>query len=285
MIAKPTFEDKFIAFIDILGFKELVAAAEAQKVPLTALLDLLGNFRAESDQQEFARNGYDVCPGAPALSRDVAFRATQVSDSLVLSAEVSPAGVANIIARAWRVAVRFMEQAILLRGYITRGSIYHHGSSFLGSGYLRAYRQESEVAAFSRDAGDTGTPFVELDAAVVEYVRATDDVCVKQMLDHCTATDGTYTAIFPFRAMSQSFIVGGFYSQFIDYRAIRAGNIGLRGDIARLKEQLWVNADMSKPRVVAKVQHYAAALEQQLQGCDVVDAVLDQMGVPRDERR
>jgi hypothetical protein len=71
----------------------------------------------------------------------------------------------------------------MCRGYITRGSIFHTDSDFLGTGYLKAYEYESErkVTAFKRTADEKGTPFVEVDRVVCEYIQQGDDLCVKNM--------------------------------------------------------------------------------------------------------
>jgi hypothetical protein len=277
----PKFESKLIAFVDLLGFKELVATAEGgEGVDLQHVLALLDEFRASRDQEELATHGPDVCPGSARVAADVGFRATQISDSLLLSTEVSPAGVATLLARAWRVTVRFLLKGILCRGYITRGLIFHDGQRFVGSGYQRAYSQEREVVFRRGPAEKAGTPFVEIDPVVVEYVKTSGGQCVEGLFNHCVATDGQYFALFPFRALEQSFVIGGPYAKYVNYERIREGNVGLRDDIAAIKDRIRAAVDPKNANAVRKVEHYVAALEQQLRGCDSVDDVLDSLGVP-----
>jgi hypothetical protein len=280
------FEDKFVAFIDILGFKNLVAAAEqGASIQLSDVLELLDKFQASKEQAEIAKYGPIACPQSSRIAPDLSFRATEVSDSLILSAEVSPAGVANLIGKAWGVTVRFLQEGVLCRGYMTRGALFHSGLRFLGSGYLRAYQHERRVAAFGQGEDERGTPFVELDPAVTEYVRTSTDDCVKKIYARCVESDGQYAALFPFRALEQSFVIGGIGARLVDYSRVRQGNVGLRGDIAAIKAQLWGAVDRTDARAVQKVEHYVRALDQQLRGCDHVDQVLDILGTPGSAQR
>jgi hypothetical protein len=273
------FEDKFVAFIDILGFKNLVAAAEqGGSVQVSDVLELLDKFQASKEQAEIAQHGPIACPASSRIAPDVSFRATEVSDSLILSAELSPAGVANLIGKAWGVTVRLLHEGVLCRGYMTRGVLFHAGHRFFGSGYLRAYQHERHVAAFRQGEDERGTPFVELDPEITEYVRTSTDECVKKIYAHCVESDGQYAALFPFRALEQSFVIGGIGARLVNYNRVRQGNVGLRADMAAIKAQLWAAVDRTDARAVQKVEHYVRALDQQLSGCDRVDQVLDMLG-------
>jgi hypothetical protein len=276
---QPVFEDKFIAFIDILGFKNLVAAAEAgNSLQLTDLLDLTAKLSASSDQAELRAYGPTVCPRSSYVKRDLSFRSTQISDSVIVSAEVSPAGVANLIGRCWGITVRLMNSGVLCRGYITRGSVFHTDTQVIGSGYQRAYQRESAVTAFRREPSEQGTPFVEIDPVVTEYVKGCGDSCVQKIYARCVESDGELDALFPFRSLEQSFVVGGFYAKFVDYERLRQGNVGLRNDIETLKTQMMNAVDPQHARAVQKVAHYIRALDRQLRGCDHVDKVLTSLG-------
>jgi len=278
----PEFEDKFIAYIDILGFKNLVAEAEiGSRVRLSDVLNLLDKFKASADQNELATYGALTCPGSAQLSHDVGFRATQVSDSVIVSVEASPCGLATLIGKCWGVTVRFLLEGVLCRGYVTRGSIFHVGTTFVGTGYQRAYQQEPRVTVFGRPLGQRGTPFVEIDPLIMEYVNTGTDSCLQNIYAKCVVSDGEYAALFPFTALQQSFVIGGIGENLLDYDEIRQGNVGLRHDIEGLKNQLWANVDKSNARAVAHVEHYARALDRQLRACDHVDRVLDMLGTPR----
>ncbi len=95
---RPEFRDKFIGFVDILGFKQMVAAAAAGTgMSLTELLECLKRLGAPEDQEHFRKYGPTTCPGSIYVQRDLDFQLSQVSDCVVVSSEVSPAGVINLV--------------------------------------------------------------------------------------------------------------------------------------------------------------------------------------------
>ena len=78
--------------------------------------------------------------------------------------------------------MRLMLEGILCRGSITRGMIFHTENQVIGSGYQEAYMSESAVTAFKKDADERGTPFVELDQKVVDYIQSDTDECIKKCM-------------------------------------------------------------------------------------------------------
>src|ERR1044072_6833255 len=91
-------KDSFIGFVDIMGFKSLMTRAEAgaglSHDELFEISKLLGS---EKDRADRVKYGSRICPQAPYISRDVDFQITQKFDCAVISTEVSPAGVLNLI--------------------------------------------------------------------------------------------------------------------------------------------------------------------------------------------
>lgn len=201
------FKDKFIAYIDVLGFKQLVEAAErGEGMTLDQILDVLGKLGRTEQRSRFERSGPFLCPGAPRLEKNLDFRSTQISDCVILSAEVSPAGAINLVEQAWMAVTELLVKGLLCRGYITRGSIFHTDSQVIGTGYQRAFELEKSVIAFQRDADDEGTPFVEVDGIVREYV-ATCDSTVREMFSRLVKDDGAVTALYPFQQFAAKFAV------------------------------------------------------------------------------
>lgn len=199
------YEDKFIAYVDILGFKELVERSEkgGDNAPTVEyILELTGKF-GSSKEEDFDRYGPTTCPCAPHNARNLNFRATQISDCVVVSAEASPAGLINLVYHCYKIAFRFLKVGHTCRGYITRGNIYHTDAQFFGTGYQQAYDHESKgkVLIFQREAADEGTPFIEIDPRVCSYVAEQGDSCVKTVFAQLTESDGKRTAISPFFAL------------------------------------------------------------------------------------
>ncbi len=274
------FKDKFIAFVDILGFKKMVEASEAGiGMPLPELLEILKMLDAPDGRKDFEKYGLTICPESAYIQRDLDFRVTQISDCVIVSSEVTPAGVINLVYYCWRVVINLLTKGIMCRGYITRGSIYHTDVQFIGSGYQKAYSKEREVDAFKREADERGTPFVEVDQSVCNYVRESGGACAKDMFSRFVKDDGGVMALFPFKRLSHSF--GGFFgSSKIDAEEEKRSNNNVRLWIENFKKQVSALVDHSNPNAVSKADHYIAALNAQLEVCKGTDEIIDKLNSP-----
>lgn len=279
------FKDKFIGFVDILGWKEKVKAVENETgMPLPELIELLRNLGSREDEVKIKKNGPSICPQSKYLQRDLSFKLTQKSDCVIVSSEVSPAGVINLIGHCWGAVINLLQKGIMCRGYITRGSIYHTDNDFIGSGYHEAYSKEANVTAFKREANERGTPFVEVDPIVCSYVKDCKDPCVKKMFSRMVKDDGVVTALFPFKRLTHSFMIGGFGIKF-DVQKEKNANQNMRLSIKKLKERVMEFVDESNASAVRKSEHYIEALNAQLVVCDKTDEMINMFSSPVPSRQ
>ena len=267
----PEFKDKFITFIDVLGFKNLVDRAEAGTgLSLGQLLtQLQQNFDVARTLAAVRQYEPTTCPGSSYLQRDLDFCAKQISDSVIASTEVSPAGVINLVGYCWSTVFRFLKNGLLCRGYITRGLIYHNGDQFVGSGYHKVIEKEKMVTAFKQESDERGTPFVEIDTSVCGYVNDCGDKMVKEMFSRFVSDDGDVVAIFPFKKLSPSFtcdIRSGLEKK------LQAINV-VRNWIVVMKTKIMQFADMSNPSARRKTEHYIRVLDKQLEICDRTEQI------------
>lgn len=274
------FKEKFVAFVDVLGFKKLVEAAEAGTgMSLAELLEVLKKFGSPEERNKFSTYGPTICPQSTYLQRDVDFRLTQISDCVIVSTEVSPAGVINLVSHCWGIVTGLLLSGLMCRGYITRGPIYYTDAQVLGTGYQKAYEKEGSLAAFRREADERGTPFVEVDRAVCEYVRNCADWCVKEMFSRCVRDNGDFVALFPFKRLGHSFVIGGF-GQTFDAEKEKRSNQTIRLMLETLKGRVMAFVDMSNPGAVKKAEHYIQALDAQLAVCDRTDEIITRLSSP-----
>jgi hypothetical protein len=276
---KIEFKDKFIAFVDVLGCKALVEAAEAgDDATLNHVLGILTEYGSERHRNGFAQNGPALCPESHYFQRDLDFRVTHISDCLIVSGEVSPAGVINLVHHCWALVLNLLVVGVMARGYITRGNISHHGDQFVGSGYQKAYENEHNVAAFKRQADERGTPFVEIDRGVAEYIATDGDWCTRETFSRCVKADGRVVALFPFQRLQHSFVIGNFGAHRFDPDREKRGNQNLRESLTKMKNRVAALVDRSNPDAVSKAEHYIGALDAQLATCDRIDEILTQLG-------
>lgn len=267
------FEDRFVAFVDILGFKDMVRAAERGATPtLEELLEMTHDLGGKAHAS--------LCPHAPRLSKDASLRVTQISDCAIVSAEASPAGAINVVGHCWGSVISLMAKGVMCRGYITRGALYHRDGQVLGSGYMAALEAEQDVSAFKKAADERGTPFVEVDQIVIDYIASCGDACVKMMFERQIASDGSSTALFPFKRLSHSFTIGGLgYPRFDPLRE-KKSNQQLRQNIQTFIERIEARVDRSNTSAVRKAEHYVGALQAQLLQCDRTDVMIDKLSEP-----
>lgn len=271
------FKDKFIGFVDVLGFKNLVEAAETGRgLPLEAILEVLKGVGSSEDRRAFVVYGPIICPASRYIQRDLDFQVTQISDCAIISSEVSPAGVINLVNHCWKAVTRLLKQGLMCRGYIARGRIFHTDTQVIGSGYQQAYERERQVSAFKRSADERGTPFVEVDRSVCDYVAHSEDQCVKEMFSRQVKDDGTVVALFPFQRLSHSFAVGGF-GQVINAQRERESNETMRRTLQTVKERVESFVDTSNPNAMSKAEHYIKALNDQLRICDEIDEAITRL--------
>lgn len=269
------YQEKFVAYIDILGFEKLVKDSEAGVgMPLFDLMELLKTLGTSEDVTKLKTYGSIICPGSTYINSNLNFKLTQISDCVIVSSEISPAGVINLVNHCWGAVLKLLQKGIMCRGYITKGNIYHTEAQVVGSGYIEAVSNEKTVKAFKREANERGTPFVEVDSVVCEFVKDCGDKCVKKMFSRFVEEEGGVSALFPFKILSHSFMIGGFGIK-LDPQKEKESNHNLRLLIKELKKSVMEFVDKSNPDAIRKSEYYIKALNDQLVVCDKTDKMID----------
>lgn len=259
----------------------MVEASESGAgMPLNKLLEVLKELGTPEDRIKFEKNGPITCPNSKYIKRDIDFRLTQISDCVIVFSEVSPAGLINLVNHCWSAVIRLLTKGIMCRGYITRGSVYHTDVQIIGSGYQNAHGKGDQVTAFKLEANERGTPFVEVDPAVCNYVRAHGDSCMKEMFSRYVKEDGTVTALFPFQRLQHSFIIGDWFGHTFNPEGERQSNENMRSMIEKMKERIMVFVDQSNHDAVRKAKHYIAALDAQIEVCKKTDEMINTLNSP-----
>jgi hypothetical protein len=134
------FEDRAVAFIDILGFKALVAGAaqdDDQLSQLSGLIDLLSSAVPTLD------SSVDSSVTAHLIPMHI-----YISDCIVLSAPLRSAdrpsydGLSIVVMRAIQLSHYFLNAGYLIRGGISIGKVWHTNSNIVGPAYQEAYLLE-----------------------------------------------------------------------------------------------------------------------------------------------
>lgn len=278
-MSTPAFTEKFIAFYDILGWKHHVQAAEeGTGLSPAELGEVVSALGSDEDRRHFEEYGPTTCPDAPRIRKDLDFRITVTSDCAMVSTEVSPAGLINIVSHCWTACFKLLSKGIMCRGYIKRGRILHTAEHQFGTGLNDVIALEKQVSVFRQDADDRGTPFIEVDQEIVRYVDQQPDACVKEMFLRFVKVDGELTALFPFKRLNHDFMIG--VGATFDPEKERASVNIVRGWIHRMKEQVRRHVDRSDVSAVRKADHYIRVLDAQLIACDQTDDAIDRLIQP-----
>lgn len=151
-------KESCIAFIDILGFKDMVSANVDKVVLALRYLKLFRDsfFRMPSPQVDIESSySFSVTEGVE-IDEDVDDYmdrpiATMFSDSIVISQEINDAfSFANFISLLAQMQFELLREGILIRGGIDIGEVYHDESFIFGEGMISAYLLESKVSKYPR---------------------------------------------------------------------------------------------------------------------------------------
>ncbi|MCZ7617181.1 MAG: hypothetical protein M5U32_02355 [Myxococcota bacterium] len=136
----------YVAFIDILGFSDLIEKSAEDRSLFEFLRSLLPELR-ESSGPLLRGLGLD---GEVAAAADHALEITAFSDSIVISSTYEPGGAVLVPEIAALFAFRLLSRGILVRGAIERGSLYHEQGVVFGPALVNAVRAEQSVAIYPR---------------------------------------------------------------------------------------------------------------------------------------
>lgn len=129
------YEQRYCAFLDILGFTNLIGEVGKGDIGFEVVRDLLRNIHEPSK--------YDTAGTAD-------FRAITISDAIALSSSFSANGLAVIIDTITSLVLGALEAGYFMRGGLCRGLLYHDKDMVFGDAFIKAYRIELSVARYPR---------------------------------------------------------------------------------------------------------------------------------------
>jgi hypothetical protein len=132
----PPYHERYCAFVDILGFGELIERLNHGQTAFESLRDLL-------DQVHNPEKGTDK-------SWYTEFRAQSISDAVAISTVRNPVGLVELLNATEDLSLELLNQGFFVRGAIVKGMLYHDESMVFGEALVRAYRLEREVVRFPR---------------------------------------------------------------------------------------------------------------------------------------
>jgi hypothetical protein len=135
-MVEPTYKERYCAFLDILGFAEIVKTIE-NGVPFQKLKYLL-----DTVHKPHSGVAIDV--------DETDFRAQSISDAVAISANPTTPGLLQICDAVERLSLELLEEGYFVRGAIVKDKLYHDDNTVFGSALVRAFQLEQEVVRYPR---------------------------------------------------------------------------------------------------------------------------------------
>lgn len=124
------YEIRYVAFIDILGFKNIIKKSEKKENEIQYIEKAIDIFKSFTNEDSFI--------------------VTQFSDSVVISTKDSEDDFQKLLKCLLEISIKSIGIWYLLRGGITKGKLIHTKDYLFGPAMNYAYRLESELAIFPR---------------------------------------------------------------------------------------------------------------------------------------
>ena len=157
----------------------------------------------------------------------------------------------------------------MCRGYIKRGLIYHTNDYCVGSGLNEVVEGEKKVSIFKTEDGEHGTPFIEIDKNIIQYVNDETSDDVKKAFSEFTETeklDDVVAAIFPFKRLDPGIFIS--WGEKFDSDQTHEKIATVRNWIDKAKEMVSRHVDPSNDSARRKERCLIRMLDAQLDICD-----------------
>lgn len=148
-------EERFVAFIDILGFTQIVKSIESnntrENLDLKRIKSILNFMNEETTYSNYFTDLPVYVESEEGLvEKELGDpRITYVSDCIIISAEPTLDGFKGLSRKIHKITADLAYDGVFCRGAITKGKLFHHDKIFFGSSYINAYKLE-EKADFPR---------------------------------------------------------------------------------------------------------------------------------------
>lgn len=146
------YEDRYVAFVDILGFKELIAASAREKPSIEPSMI----FNALDIRHLSIKDSFFSLISLPSPDDAVLdFRVHSFSDCVVASCRMTPYGLGLLLFFCWQTSSDWLSKSFLSRGGLACGKLLHKtnegGAALIfGPAFNQAYKLESEIADLPR---------------------------------------------------------------------------------------------------------------------------------------
>ena len=134
-----SYSKRYVAFLDILGFKDLVGLSCIDKPPIS-----VDEICAILDLPEPADEGQILLGRVGDISNSD-HRSTAFSDSILITTAATDQGLMHLLHHVAKIGFYLAKLGVLYRGGITRGLAYHDEQHAFGPAIIEAYSIEQNA--------------------------------------------------------------------------------------------------------------------------------------------
>jgi len=136
-MATAQYGERYCAYLDILGFRELIANLRNGAVQFETIRDLLRQIRSPYDPEII---DFEHCD----------FRIQSISYAVALFTKRTIPGLLMLCAALRELTLASLRAGYFTRGALCKGLLYHDETMVFGEALVKAYRLESEIVRFPR---------------------------------------------------------------------------------------------------------------------------------------
>ena len=129
------YEERYCAYFDILGFRELIANLRNGAIRFETIRDLLRQIHSPYDPEII---DFEHCD----------FRIQSISDAVALSTKRTIPGLSMLCAALRELALAALHAGYFTRGVLCKGLLYHDETMVFGEALVRAYNWRVRLCAF-----------------------------------------------------------------------------------------------------------------------------------------
>ena len=182
-------EERFIAFLDILGFTKIIEKIEIsidkENSDLIKIKSILNFMNEESKSPNYGSDlPVYIETGEGLIEKELGdLRLTYISDCIIISAEPTMDGFKALSRKIHKITADLAYDGIFCRGAISKGKLFHRDNILFGSAYIRAYKLEEEISCFPR---------VIIDPDIIPFFALTEDKVPLGPISYGKDKDGYY---------------------------------------------------------------------------------------------
>jgi hypothetical protein len=136
---EPDYEERYCAFIDVLGFSQLLSSLDSSAIDFQKVREVL-QFTHYSPSLFFTKF----------ISEGTDFRYQSISDAVCISTKPSSQGLGEIFNAVEQLSFALLTEGFFVRGAVVKGRLYHDEKTVFGTALVRAYQLEQNVVRYPR---------------------------------------------------------------------------------------------------------------------------------------